>query len=240
MVPSAAMAQSHHIILQARMNSTRLPGKALMPIAGLPSAVLAAKRAARRGNALTMATSDAPSCDPLAAVMQAAGIPVFRGSEQDVLGRFIAATGTLPDDAIVVRLTADNVFPDSDFVDLVVAALLAKEVDIVGTASAKGLPYGLSAEAFRLHALRKAAGSTNKPYDREHVTPWLYRNARTAPFDALDGEMDLASLRCTLDLAEDYRTLTQVFEGIGDPVGTGWRELVSRLAALSHARKMPA
>jgi len=238
-MPSPVMAEPVHIVLQARMNSARLPGKALMPVAGHPSAVLAAQRAARAGDPLTVATSDDPSCDVLAAAMRAAGIPLFRGSEQDVLGRFIAATRILPDDALVVRLTADNIFPDSDFVRLLVAALQAKDVDIIGTPSAKGLPYGLSGEAFRLKALRQAA-ETDVPYDREHVTPWLYRNARSAPFNSLDGEMDLAHLRCTLDMADDYRTLTQVFDGVRDPVGIGWRELVARLAALSDVPQVLA
>jgi spore coat polysaccharide biosynthesis protein SpsF len=234
------MAEPVHIVLQARMSSARLPGKALMPIAGLPSAVLAALRALRGGHLLTLATSVDPSCDPLAAAAAEAGVSVFRGSEQDVLGRFIAATKSLSDEAVVVRLTADNVFPDGDFVNLLVTALRAEGAEIIGTSSAKGLPYGLSAEAFVLGALRRAAVATDEPYDREHVTPWLYRNARSAAFDSLDGQMDLAGLRCTLDLAEDYHTLTQVFEDVRDPVGIGWRELVTRLAALPEARKMPA
>lgn len=222
-----------HIILQARVNSSRLPGKALLPLGGLPSAVLAAKRAARGGaHTLTLATADDSSCDPLAGALDTAGIAVFRGSENDVLGRFAAVTEGLHDDTVVVRLTADNVFPDSDFVEILVSTLRASDVDIVGTPSAKGLPYGLSGEAFRLRALRQAAVSTSAPYDREHVTPWLYRNTRSAPFDRLDGEFDLAGLRCTLDTADDYRTLTRVFEGVSDPVAIRWRELVARLAAL--------
>ena len=80
-----------------------------------------------------LATSDRPSDDPLAAAAVAAGVPVFRGSEQDVLGRFIAATQGLPDAAIIVRLTADNVFPDGDFVALLAASLTASGADIIGT-----------------------------------------------------------------------------------------------------------
>jgi spore coat polysaccharide biosynthesis protein SpsF len=223
-----------HVFLQARMNSSRLPGKALMPMAGHPSAVLAALRASRGRDWLTVATADAPSCDALAAALQAAGLRVFRGAEEDVLGRFAAAAAGLQDETILVRLTADNMFPDADFVALLVQALKAKAVDIVGTPSAKGLPYGLSGEAFRLGALRRAAASTDALYDREHVTPWLYRHCRTAAFDSLDHEMDLSSLRCTLDTGKDYQRLLAVFETIRDPVGIGWRELVSRLKSLQE------
>lgn len=227
------MGTGIHIILQARVNSARLPGKALLPVAGWPSAILAALRAARGGHAVTLATSSEPSNDPLAAAARAAGVAVFRGSEQDVLGRFVTATQDLPDTAVLVRLTADNVFPDGDFVTLLAAAL--GTADIIGTASAKGLPYGLSGEAFRLSALRRAAAATDAPFDREHVTPWLYRHSRSAVFAKLDGEIDLPCLRCTLDVADDYDVLTQTFEGVSDPVAIGWRDLVARLAALPAA-----
>jgi spore coat polysaccharide biosynthesis protein SpsF (cytidylyltransferase family)/aryl-alcohol dehydrogenase-like predicted oxidoreductase len=227
------MGSSIHIILQARVNSTRLHGKALLPVGGVPSAILAALRASRGGLGVTLATSDHPSDDPLAVAAKSAGVSAFRGSERDVLGRFIAATSGLPDTAAIVRLTADNVFPDGDFVALLADALGA--ADIVGTTSAKGLPYGLSGEAFRLSALRRAAAATDAPFDREHVTPWLYRNARSATFSTLNGKMNLGCLRCTLDVASDYEVLTRVFDGVADPIEIGWRELVARLAALPSA-----
>ena len=232
-----AMAPAVHIVLQARVNSSRLPGKALLPLAGLPSAILAAKRIARGGGSVVLATSHEASDTPLADAAQVAGIAVFRGSEQDVLGRFTGATRELPDSSVIVRLTADNVFPDDDFVRLIVTALEDSGADIIGTASAKGLPYGLSAEAFRLSLLRRADASTTAPFDREHVTPWIYRNARSAAFDRLDGEIQLGCLRCTLDIQDDYDVLTQVFRGVRDPVKIGWRDLVRRLAALADAPK---
>jgi len=232
------MGSPVHIILQARVNSARLPGKALLPVAGIPSAVLAGLRAARSGFPLTAATSVAAANDPLAAAFQAAGLPVFRGPEEDVLGRFVSATAALPDRTILVRLTADNVVPDGDFISLLVENLEAGDIEVMGTQAARGLPYGLSAEVFRLSALRRAAASTDAPFDREHVTPWLYRNASSAPFDRLDGEMDFSCLRCTLDIPDDYRTLTNLFEGVSDPVGIGWRALVQRLAALPDAPKV--
>jgi spore coat polysaccharide biosynthesis protein SpsF (cytidylyltransferase family)/aryl-alcohol dehydrogenase-like predicted oxidoreductase len=237
-MPSPAMRGPVHIVLQARVNSTRLPGKALLPLAGLPTAVLAAKRAARGPAAVTLATSDSASDTPLAAAALAAGIRVFRGPEQDVLGRFAGATQDLPDNAVIVRLTADNVFPDGDFVTLLTVALESSQADIVSTASAQGLPYGLSAEALRVSVLRRAAASADAAFDREHVTPWIYRTARSAAFNSLNGEMNLACLRCTLDIPDDYRTLTQVFETVSDPVAIGWRDLVARLAALPNAPRI--
>jgi len=229
------MGSNVHIVLQARTNSSRLPGKALLPVAGIPSAVLAGLRAARSGFAVTVATSDSPSNDSLAAAFRAAGLAVFRGNEQDVLGRFAAATSALPEDTIVVRLTGDNVFPDGDFIALLIRSLHAAGADIMGSQGASGLPYGLSAEAFRLSLLRQAAASATAPFDREHVTPWLYRNGHSADFALQAAERDLSCLRCTLDIPDDYRTLTHVFEGITDPVAVDWRELVTRLARLPES-----
>src|SRR5579864_8401602 len=92
-------------IIQARMSSIRLPGKALLPVAGYPSAVLAALRAGNLGDEVVVATSNHSSDDSLAAQLSSHNIRVFRGPLDDVLGRYYLAVATLPDDCIVVRLT---------------------------------------------------------------------------------------------------------------------------------------
>ena len=105
------------IIIQARTASTRLPAKALLPIAGHSSAILAALRASNRQHHTILATSDRPSDDVLAGEAQKHGVATFRGPLEDVLARYFLATANLADDCIVVRLTADNVVPDGDLVD---------------------------------------------------------------------------------------------------------------------------
>ena len=104
------------VILQARTTSTRLPAKALLPIAGYPSVSLAALRAANAGGEVIVATSDDPSDDALAAEVQTHQMRVVRGSLHDLLARFHRATDSLSDSDIVVRLTADNVVPDGRLV----------------------------------------------------------------------------------------------------------------------------
>jgi spore coat polysaccharide biosynthesis protein SpsF (cytidylyltransferase family) len=100
------------VIIQARTNSSRLPGKVLLPIAGLPLVVLAARRAANAGANVIVATSDEPSDDVLAKVLADAGIQCFRGSLENTLDRMVGALAGYDDDILVFRLTADNVFPD--------------------------------------------------------------------------------------------------------------------------------
>lgn len=224
------------ILLQARTESQRLPAKALLPLGGVPSAVLAGKRAARGGGDVLLAIPDAAADDPLAAAAGAAGLPVFRGARDDVLGRFAAAARDLPDAAIVVRLTGDNVVPDADLVADLVAALTGSDRDIVGVRWPDDrLPYGVSAEAMRLGALRAAHARADDPHGREHVTPWLWRHARGGGMAGLAEGEDLSRLRGTLDTLDDYLRLCRVFDGLRDPVAAPWRELVRRLAALPDA-----
>jgi spore coat polysaccharide biosynthesis protein SpsF (cytidylyltransferase family)/aryl-alcohol dehydrogenase-like predicted oxidoreductase len=222
----------HRVVLQARTSSTRLPGKVLLPVCGLPVVVLAARRAARDGLETVVATSDDASDDRLADTLRQHGLRHLRGSLDDVLARYIAATADLDDSDICVRLTSDNVFPDGDFVRRLIAAAEASGDGYAGfSGGAGGLPYGLAGEAVRVDLLRQADRATQEPYDREHVTPWVTRRcARNAPAMPRMGDLDLTGLRCTIDTLDDYRTVTSALAGLADPVAAPWQDLCRRLA----------
>src|SRR5690606_25854192 len=102
------------------MSSRRLPGKSLLPIGGIPAAILAAQRVQSPEWQVVLATSDDPSDEPLVRAADTFAIPHVRGPLDDVMRRFIVATEGLADDGVVVRLTADNVFPDAHLVAEVV------------------------------------------------------------------------------------------------------------------------
>jgi spore coat polysaccharide biosynthesis protein SpsF len=226
-------------VIQIRSSSTRLPGKALLPLAGFPMGVLVGLRAMRGGIPVRMATSEDASDDKLARTLMQHGLSVVRGSLPDVLGRYVKATEDLPDDDVVVRLTADNVVPDGDFVKELVAAFEQSGGDYLGgDVPENRMPCGVKGEAFRVSSLRRAAAEATGPHDREHVTPWIIRNARAGIFTArtLAGE-DLARFRCTVDTKEDYDRVRSLFEGISDPVSVRWDELVRRLVALEPVRE---
>lgn len=221
-------------IIQARTTSSRLPGKALLPIAGYPSAILAALRAANRHRETILATSDDASDNELARQAEEHRLTVFRGSLHDVLGRYNSASSSLSDDAAVVRLTADNVFPDGDFVEELVRAFAAANVDYLSTDSS-GLPYGLRGEIFTIAALRKAYRKAARPEDREHVGPWITRNCRSTSYTPPSlGDSDFRHLRCTIDDEEDYQRMFRLFEHVSDPVHVGWRDLLRALTRLSE------
>ena len=226
------MVARRRIVLQARTSSTRLPGKVLLPVCGLPLVVLAARRAARDGIETVVATSDDPSDNRLAETLSRHGIRHVRGPLDDVLARFIAATADLDDGDICVRLTSDNVFPDGDFVQRLIVAAESNDNGYASfSGGSDGLPYGLSGEAMRVGLLREADRSARDAHDREHVTPWIIRQSgRTVAAIPRVDALDLAALRCTVDTLDDYRTVISALAGLADPVEAPWQELCRRLA----------
>jgi aryl-alcohol dehydrogenase-like predicted oxidoreductase/spore coat polysaccharide biosynthesis protein SpsF (cytidylyltransferase family) len=226
------MSANIRIVLQARFGSSRLPGKALLPVGHMPMVILAARRAMRNGAAVVVATSKHPSDDMIVQVCSAASVPVVRGSLENVYERFIDATADLDDHATVVRLTADNVFPDADFIQEIVDQLYDRKASYLAPRWPEGgLPYGVAAEAFRLQALRRARPESAD--DAEHVTRALRRAAGNPGFA---NDCQLSHLRATVDTPDDYSSVSQVLNGVDDAVGIGWRELCKRLAGVPVPR----
>ena len=221
-------------IIQARTRSTRLPGKALLPVAGYPSAVMAALRAGNLGDEVVVATSQDSSDNRLAQQLCSHGIRVFRGPLDDVLGRYSLAGADLPNDCIVVRLTADNVMPDGLFVRELASAFAESGLEYLRGNSPQGrLPYGLGGEAFTMAALRRAHAAATNPSDREHVGLWMGRNCRSGIYIPRSiGDADFSHLRCTIDDEEDYKRILRLFHQVADPIHISWWELLQKLASL--------
>ena len=148
------------IIVQARTSSRRLPGKVLLPINGVPMAILVAQRAANTGRDVLIATSTDPSDDLLCSCAADYRIPTFRGPLENVLGRFAIIVADLADDAPVVRLTADNPVPDGALIDEVVGHFLSEGLNYIRTnGEGSGLPHGVSLEVTRAGLLKQADAS---------------------------------------------------------------------------------
>lgn len=210
------------IILQARMSSTRLPGKALLTIKGLPIACLAAKRATNSGIKLIAATSTDPSDDPLVKCFAEYGIDYYRGSLSDVYSRFSEILNTVPEDLIIVRLTADNVFPDGKLIERVVESL--GELDIYKSTDMVKMPYGLSIEVFRNRAFKSLSKENLTAEDHEHVTPSLRKKSTAIPYSHPDYSQHFP-LRCTIDYLKDYQDVSEIFESVSDPINVDSAEL---------------
>lgn len=218
------------VVVQARTSSRRLPGKCLLPVAGYPAAILATLRVTHPGWQSVLATSDDPSDNQLARLGRASGITVVRGPLTDVLARFLIAAEGLPDDAIIARLTGDNLFPDAHLLGDVVEEFVQRKHRYLVTWSASlDAPYGLAVEVFRAGALREAAENAVRASDREHVTPWIRRAFGVATFRPRGMPPGFGRLRCTMDTLDDYLRIASLFEGIADPVRVSWSELCARL-----------
>lgn len=223
------------VVIQSRLNSTRLPGKAMLTMAGMPLIELVARRASRSGHEVIVATSEEPYDRWIAEHMRSVGIPTLQGPLDDVLGRFELACRGLADDDWVIRLTGDNPLADADLVDELLAAMSSTRYRY-GRVDIDRVPEGIGCEAFRAVDLRRAAAQATESYDREHVTPWLRRNLGELLWAPEGSPDDIHAYRATVDCLADYDRVMQLFAGVDDPVAIGYRELFERLSVLLQAQ----
>ena len=222
------------VLIQARLNSSRLPAKVLLPIANFHLVVLAAKRAGNTGKKVLVVTSNQPSDDLLCNCLEEHRIEFFRGDLNNVLHRFISATKEMHDTSIVFRLTADNVFPDGELIDELEQEFISNNAEYLAcNGHESGLPYGLSIEVMKLEKLREANDNTELDYDLEHVTPYIIRHNKVSYFKKYSN-MELGNYRCTIDNFEDYLSVSKVFSLIRDPEHVTWKELSSALVENSR------
>ncbi|HLZ76102.1 glycosyltransferase family protein [Phenylobacterium sp.] len=201
-------------ILQARMTSSRLPGKVMAPVLGEPmiGRQLERLRRSKRIDMLVVATSVDASDDPLAAYIERLGLPVYRGPLDDVLERFRGAAALLPGAAAVVRLTADCPLADPGLIDQVIEHHHAVGADYTSnTLGTRTYPHGLDAEVIRTQVLIEAAELAADPYEREHVTPYIYRRPQTYKLAGVARHDSWAALRWTVDLPEDLVFVREVY-----------------------------
>lgn len=217
------------VVIQSRLNSSRLPGKAMLTIGGMPLIELVARRASRGTHQVVVATSEEQYDARIASHLSSVGIPVVRGSLDDVLGRFVTATADLDPEDLVVRLTGDNPVADADLVDGLVTATLASG-HVYGRVDIERVPEGIGAEVFTVADLRRAAATTTDPYDREHVTPWLRRTLGELLFVPEGTPGDVHAYRATIDTLGDYVRVAELFSEVEDPVAVGWLDLMRMLA----------
>lgn len=202
-------------ILQARMTSTRMPGKVLAQLAGQPMILRQLERIRRATtlDEIVVATSTDSSDDELVAVLEANGTRVIRGDLDDVLGRFLKAMdATQPD--VVVRLTADCPLASPKVIDQVVTAFHDTGADYVSNTMKPTYPDGLDVEVVRADVLRAVAEEATDQPEREHVTLGVYRRPDRYRIENVAGDEDLSSLRWTVDTPEDYAFVTRIYDAL--------------------------
>ena len=223
------------VILQARMRSSRLPGKVLMQIGGQTTLALIAHRLQKSRNVdeLVVATSDHADDDVIVTACEQLGVRCLRGDEQDVLSRYAMVARETGAD-VVVRITADCPMADPEIVDAAIDLYLNGDAEYVSNVIERTYPDGLDVEVFSSALLYQADLNCRDPRMREHVTPYMrtgvYQDSVSEGGNSvghLKGAADFSSLRWTLDEPEDLDFFQAILGRLGPDVS--WLELTAFL-----------
>lgn len=206
------------VVLFARLDSNRLPGKALKMIAGKTLIDRVIDRACLCAGSppVIVATTDRPSDDPIADHVGRRGVLVFRGAGADVAGRALACAEAHALDRFV-RISGDSPFIDPALIDICLARSRAGGADLVTNVFPRGYPIGVSAEAITTAAMRRIVAETDDPDDREHVTRYAYNNPdRFLIENVAAPDSRHAGLSLAVDTPDDYERACWIFATHGD------------------------
>ena len=219
-------------VIQARVGSTRLPGKVLLDLAG--DAVLARcvnrTRRAQTLDEVVMATTAKPADDAIVDLCAERGWPCFRGSEEDLLDRYYQAAVAYQAD-VVVRITSDCPLIEPEIVDRVVREFLERQPDVdyaCNVLPQRTFPRGLDTEVMRFDVLERAWREDLNPAWREHVTPYIQRNPGLFYIHGVTSEADYSHMRWTVDTPEDLAFVRRIY-GHFEHNLFSWREVLAVL-----------
>ncbi len=218
-------------LIQARMASSRLPGKVLLDLGGRPvlAWVVERCRRAQTVSQVVVATTDDPADDPLAMVCEQRGWPIFRGSQFDVLDRFYQAACRY-EAQVIVRVTADCPLIDPDALDLVVNEFIRGGVDFAANRLPpprhRTWPIGLDTEVCAMAGLERAWREAGQKFEREHVMPYFYDQEGRFRVKIVEHDPDYGHMRWTLDTPEDLLLLRALVERLGGRMDATWLEVL--------------
>jgi len=206
-------------IIQARMGSTRLPGKVLQDLAGEPMLARVVNRVGRAKTLqeVVIATTTNALDDVIIKLCEAHDWSWFRGSEEDVLDRYYQAAKKYQAD-LIVRITSDCPLIEPEIVDQVVQEFLERQPELdyaSNTWPQRTFPRGLDTEVMRIDALDRAWREDRNPTWREHVTPYIYRNPDRFRIHNVLSQADYSALRWTVDTPEDLTFVRQIYDYFG-------------------------
>ncbi|MFC2144241.1 cytidylyltransferase domain-containing protein [Acidobacteriota bacterium] len=219
-------------IIQARMASTRLPGKVLMDIGGrtMLERVILRTRLASLVDEVAVATTTAAGDDRLAAACVALDAPAMRGSEDDVLDRYRHAAALYGADAIV-RITSDCPLIDPSLIDDVVASFLAESPDYASNIVQRSYPRGLDTEVISRAALERAWREAAGAQHRAHVTPYVYLHPTEFTVVSVCGRDDFSDNRWTVDTQIDLDVVRDIYAAARNRDDLGWTEALAMVQA---------
>lgn len=202
-------------IIQARMGSTRLPGKVLMRVMGKPLFQYQLERLKRskRIDQIIVASTTNVIDQPIIDLCYQLGIQTFRGSEEDVLERYFEAAKYFKAD-VIVRLTSDCPLIDPEIMDRIIGNFIDNypEYHYVSNTIDRTFPRGMDVEVFSYFALEKAFEEGKEEIHREHVTPFIYLNPSRFSINQIKENKDLSQFRWTVDTHEDFLLIEKIIE----------------------------
>lgn len=218
-------------VVQARMSSSRLPGKILAEVGGTPmlAKVVARARRALTVSSVVVATTTNESDDAVEDLGASIDVAVVRGSELDVLSRYAATAAAFPEAEHIVRVTADCPFIDPGVIDDVVRLCLDEDLGY-GTNQPTNLvlqtfPHGLAVECFTRDVLERTSQEASQRLEREHVTPAMYADP-TVRVGHIAVERDYTAHRWTVDTPEDLAVVRALHDALGHSEPYGWRDIL--------------
>ncbi|NEU32299.1 NTP transferase domain-containing protein [bacterium LRH843] len=204
-------------IIQARMGSTRLPGKIMKEILGKPLLEYQIERVrkSRLINQIVIATTTKETEQPIIDLCKRLAVNYYRGSEADVLSRYYEAANHYQAD-VIVRLTSDDPLVDPDIIDKAILQYMShnNKYDYVSNSTLRTYPLGLDVEVFSLNALEIAHREAVSSAHREHVTPYIYLHPNKFNLGSITHDTDLSSIRLTVDTHEDFTFMERLIEGL--------------------------
>jgi spore coat polysaccharide biosynthesis protein SpsF len=218
-------------IVQARMGSSRLPGKVLRDIHGKPMLAWVVERARQAStiSEVLVATTSDEGDDLIAQVCAAMKVTCFRGDTYDVLDRYYRAAQEAQAD-IIVRLTADCPLIDPGLIDLVVEQFIAEKVDFAANRLPppfeRTYPIGLDVEVVSFQALERAWREATEKHEREHVLPYLYDTPGRFRIYIVNNKENYGSYRWTVDTEPDLRFIRAIFALLTDREHFSWLEVL--------------
>lgn len=221
-------------IIQARMNSSRLPGKVLREIAGKPMVgwVIERCRLSARLDEVAVATTTDASDDPVEEYCILQGVGVYRGDQFDVLDRYYQAARCFGAE-VIVRVTADCPLIDAEVIDHTLQTFFETGVDFAANRLpppfTRTYPIGLDTEVCSFQALERAWKEAVEPYEREHVMPYLYDVKDRFRTLLVNYPIDYGKVRLTVDTAEDLEFMRQVFSRFAPDGNFSWLDVLALL-----------
>lgn len=201
-------------IMQARMGSSRLPGKVLKKICGktIIEHDIDRLKLVNSIDEIIIATTTNKEDDEIVKLAENIGVKVFRGSETNVLSRYYFAAKESNAD-IIVRVTSDCPLLDYNICDKIINKFKSSNnIDYVSNTINRTYPRGYDVEVFSMYALEKAYKEADKEYEKEHVTPYIWENTDIFKIKQVCNDKDYSNLRVTLDTEEDFVLIKNIYE----------------------------